>query len=146
MGDYKVVKVLHDASVEYSPAERNLDYVKNIVYQRENPNPFLTAGLVLLVFLIIYVVYVLFVKRKISGDWFGNIGDMPVAVKYHITHNPFTDSLSIKWDGGKSNGRLIGRTIVLYDGQKETVGVLVGRHKIVWVNSNDVWNHVKVLN
>jgi hypothetical protein len=146
--EYKVVKILQNASVEYSPADRNIEYVKNIIHQRENPDPFLAFGLVAGILIVMYIMYVLFIKRRISGIWFGNIGEMPLSIKYKIIHNPFTDTLTIRIiDSGLTlNGRLIGNTIWLYDSAgKENIGVLTENNQIIWVNSKDVWNHVKIL-
>jgi hypothetical protein len=148
MSEYNIVKVMKNSTVEYSPADRNLENVKNIIYQRENPNPHLAFGLIACVVVVIYFIYVLFIKQNISGIWFGSLGEMPMVVKYKITHNPFTDTLTIKVAGKGTiqNGKLIGHTIYLYSNVgAEQVGVLIEHRKIVWVNSKDVWNHVKIL-
>ncbi len=148
MSNYNIVSVLKNSTVEYSPADINLENVKNIIHQRENPDPFLAFGLVIGVLVVIYFIYVLFIKRNISGIWFGSFGDLPMAIKYKIIHNPFTDTLTIKIAGKETitNGKLIGNTIYLYDSAGyEYTGVLVKRHKIIWVNSKDIWNHVKIL-
>lgn len=148
MANFNLASVSKDSNIEYSPTDLNMEYVKNIIHQRENPDPFIAFGLVAAVIMVMYLIYILIIKRNISGIWFGNIGDMPTAVKYKIIHNPFTDTLTIKIAGQNTltNGKLIGHTIYLYNNVgNEEVGVLVGYHKIIWVNSKDVWNHVKLL-
>jgi hypothetical protein len=146
MSEYKLAKVLPDSTIEYSSADHNLQNVKNIIYEKENPNPLTITLLILIVLLFIYFVYILFIKINISGIWFGNILNLPNSIKYTISHNTFLDTLTIKWNRGKVNGKLIGRTIILYNNLKnEMAGVLINRNKIKWLDSNDIWNNVRAL-
>jgi hypothetical protein len=144
---YNLVTVLNDAKVEYSPADHNLEYVRNLVHQRENPDPFVAMGLLGVIVITMYLIYIICIKRNITGIWFGSFGSLPLAIKYKVNHNLFTDTLTIKMNNGNiKNGKIIGNTIYLYDGVgNELVGVLIKNNKIVWVDSKDVWNHVKVL-
>ena len=145
---YRTVKVYDDSRVEYSPVDLNLDYVKNVVYQRENPHPLTIVFLIVGILILICFIYTVFIKRNISGIWFGNSELAPSSMKYKISHNPFTDSLTVKNTSGEVvHGKLVGHTVWLFnDNAPETVGVLLSKYKIVWVNSDDVWHNVKVLN
>jgi hypothetical protein len=77
MSEYNLAKILPDSTIEYSSANQNLQNVKNIIYEKENPNPFTITFLILIVLLFIYFVYILFIKINISGIWFGNILNLP---------------------------------------------------------------------
>jgi hypothetical protein len=145
---YNTVKVFDDSSVEYSPTDLNLNYAKNIVYQRENPNPLTIVFLVVGVLILLCFMYTVLIKRNISGIWFGNSKLAPSSIKYKISHNPFTDSLIVRNTSGDIvHGKLVGHTIWLFNEDKpETVGVLLNKYKIVWFNSDDIWHNVKILN
>jgi hypothetical protein len=141
------IKLYQNSNVEINPVEKkNIEYVRNLIQKHENPNPLLITYLVLLILVVVYVIYILYIKENISGIWFGNIENLPNTFKYKIKHNPFLDTLTIKWNGGKSNGKLIGRTIILYNNLgNEISGVLINKNTIKWIDSNDVWNNVNIL-
>jgi hypothetical protein len=146
MSDIELVKIFSDTSERSSVKDLNLKNVKNIVYERENPSPFLITILVLVVVLIIYLLYLLFIKECISGTWYGNSRLIPSIIKYRIYHNRFNNNIDIKWDGGETYGRLIGLTIVLSKPiGSNRVGVLVEKNKIKWLDSTDIWNNVLTL-
>lgn len=145
---YHTVKVYDNSSVEYSPVEHNLDYVKNLVYQRENPNPTTIIFLVLGVIILLFFMYTLFIKRNISGIWFGGNGEDQSSIKYKVVHNPFTDSLTITGiDGKVIKGKVSGHTIWIFrDNRPDLIGVMLSKNKILWVQANELWHNVKVLN
>lgn len=149
MSEQKVNLVtVHKDTITSFPADINMEYVSNIIHQRENPHPLISIGLVVGVIIVLYLIYILFAKRCISGIWFGKLGEYPDSVKYKIQHNPFTDSLrvSVPNHGLVATGKIAGDTIWIHMRGLEMVGVLVSNSQIVWVNSKDVWNNVKMLN
>jgi hypothetical protein len=143
---YDLVTVHNDTTMHYSPVETNLDMVRNLIYERENPHPGIAIGLVVAIVIMIYIIHKVFIRRNISGIWFGSIDDTPSIVKYEIKHNSITDDLRIiTEDGNIMTGELIGHTVWINSRGQKKAGVLTSSNKIVWVNSNDVWNSVKVL-
>lgn len=145
--DLRTVKVYNNSSVEYSPVEHNLDFVKNIVYQRENPNPTTIIFLVLAVIVLLFFIHTFFIKRNISGIWFGGIDDKQSTIKYKVVHNPFSDNLTITGTNGDIiNGKVSGHTIWIFrKNSPDLVGVLLSKNKILWVHANEVWHNVKIL-
>jgi len=152
-----------DLNTNLSPAEINMNRVSNIIYKRENPHPFIAIGLIVGMIIFMYLIYVLFIKRCISGIWFGKIGNYPDTIKYKLQHNPFTDKITIcSPEHTKiADGELVGDTLWINfkdpicsrrdprsceAQEKKIAGVLVSRSQIVWINSGDVWNNVKILN
>src|SRR5438067_2353987 len=77
------------------PENFNLDLVRNIVHERENPHPMNVAMIAVCVVLTIYILYIIFIKRDVSGYWYGKLGDFPNMILYRINHNKFTDSVSV---------------------------------------------------
>lgn len=142
------VVTVHNDTITSFPADINMNYVNNIIHKRENPNPLVSIGIVIGTIIFIYLIYIIFIKRCISGTWFGKIGEYADIVKYKIWHNPFTDSLvvSLPHQGTVANGELIGDTIWIKFRGKKMAGVLASSNKIIWVDSSDVWNNVKILN
>jgi hypothetical protein len=143
---YNLVTVHDKSTMQYSPAEANLDLVRNIIYEREHPHPGISIGLVIAIVAMMYIVHKIFIRRNISGIWFGSIDDTPSAIRYEIKHNPISDSLRVTTEDGEVMvGELIGHTVWLNSNGQKKAGVLTSSNKIVWVDSKDVWNSVKIL-
>lgn len=139
--------IVHEDRVESHPAEINMEYVKNMIYERENPHPLVPAIIFGCVLLFIYLIYIIFIKNRISGEWVGVIGDYPGIIKFKIKHDTFLDNIviSVKDYGVIAKGKVIGNTIFLDINKKQVIGVLLNKNKIKWVDSGDIWQNVKTL-
>jgi hypothetical protein len=130
------------------PEDMNLNLVRNIVHEREHPHPIHIMLIAITIVLIIYILYVLFVKKSISGHWYGKLGSHPNMILYHINHNKFTDKITVTVKDlpgnvtpvvRRYNGYVLGHAIYLVSLSGETIsGVLTSPHVITWTNS-DVW-------
>lgn len=136
-------------TTEPLPESMNLDLVRNLVHEKEHPHPISMILIAIVVVLITYILYIIFIKRDISGYWYGKLGSHPNMVLYNIRHNRFTDKIvvNIKNLPGNTipmirryNGYILGNAIYLSSPSGETFsGILTAPQVITWTNS-DIWH------
>lgn len=142
MEEGRYVFVSPDGAEQRSPADVNLENVRQILKKKTNPHPMMIVSLVLVVLAFIYLLYILLGKQLISGDWIGQSGDMTIK---RIKHNPFTDNITVYSGGKKIASGCCSGQIVRID---TTGGKLTGmfdQGKIIWIDSGDVWSNIKYL-
>lgn len=132
------------------PEDMNLDYIRNMVQEREHPHPINIVLIAIAIIFIIYILYILFMKKDISGYWYGKLGSHPNMILYTIYHNKFTDKVVVNIKDLPDNknypitkkytGYVLGNAIYLTAPSGETFsGVLTEPHVITWTNL-DVWH------
>lgn len=149
MSEYKmnIVSIDEDGNKTESPlsvVDQNLNNVKNIVYQREHPNPYTAYGIVISTVIVMFILYILFLKKNISGGWMGNINFEQLNERLSIIQNPFTGHLTIYNNSGTevATGWIDGAAIQINVGYKKYNG-MIDRNIINWCHSSMVWKKIK---
>jgi hypothetical protein len=140
-------------STEPLPERFNLDLVRNILHEKENPHPLSITLIVITSLLLLYIIYILFIKTSISGKWYGNINTYSNMIVYQINHNKFNNKLKVRvvkspdssFYSYRYSGYLLNKDIYLITEWGDTkIGKLLNHGLIQW-SDNDSWSRNKKL-
>lgn len=126
----EIVKYM-DGKVVSTPAEKNIEYIKNKLKITDHPTPATVIVIVLIVIIFMYYIYVVFIKTDFNGIWYG-----PDDTSYRVYHDKYSDYAVVD---GALNGYVRGDVLFVESGHNEYLAGVLSQNTIHWVRSDVIW-------
>jgi hypothetical protein len=124
------VKEVSNLNVKEVSELRNLIKVTDIIRRTENPTPFMTLFIILIIVTVMYFIYINFIKKTITGIWLDENDKT-----HNILHNKWKDTIIID---RKYHGLCKGHIVIVYMDDKIQMGIWAADN-IKWTDGS-TWN------